>query len=62
MHIYFIILLLFFIENSVHPIEKNKNEMFDENLFKNEIQNTVLEFIDDLDLNPDSCYMPFKEK
>jgi hypothetical protein len=30
------------------------------NMVRTDIQNSVLEFIGDLDINPDTCYIPFK--
>lgn len=41
--------------------EKNINKpIVDYNLFKTEMQLSIDDFINDMDLNPDSCYMPFK--
>jgi hypothetical protein len=50
---------------------KNKTEKIDStavnigatdmNFFENELRESVLEFIGDLGLDPDSCYVPFRE-
>lgn len=38
------------------------SNVLDEDFFKRELQESVLEFVNDLGLDPDSCYIPFKEE
>jgi hypothetical protein len=45
----------------IHDISANQN-IVDEDFFKHELQQSVLEFIGDLGLDPDSCYVPFKDE
>jgi len=60
-------LLLFVVLNIEAPKvstsinNKSSEIIFDADLLKNVIQNTVLDFIEDIELNPDSCYIPFKK-
>jgi len=49
--------------NSDHNyISNNQTSIIDEDFFKQELQNSVLEFINELGLDPDSCYIPFKDE
>jgi len=60
-----ILLALFFItviaDQPIKPV-KNVQSIIDEDFFKQELQNSVMEFITDTGMNPDSCYIPFKDE
>lgn len=45
--------------DSIKPITK---PVLDEDFFRNELQESVLEFAKDAGVHPDSVYMPFKKK
>ena len=40
----------------------SKSQVVDEDLFKRELQEAVLEFCDDLGVDPDSVYVPFRDE
>jgi hypothetical protein len=39
-----------------------ENIDIDEDMFKRELQNAVLEFVDDLGMDPDSVYIPYRDE
>ena len=39
-----------------------KSTIVDEDLFKRELQESVLEFCEDAGIDPDSVYMPFRDE
>ena len=43
------------VEKAVIKIDKDSER------FKQDMQESVLEFIDDIKANPDTCYIPFKK-
>lgn len=48
---------------SVQNSTINLNQsIIDENFFKRELQNSVLEFCEDLGVDPDSVYIPFRDE
>ena len=47
--------------DSIPEINTNPTSIIDENLFKNELQQSVLEFCEDLGIDPDTVYMPFRD-
>lgn len=46
---------------SSQPVEK-QTSVIDEDFFKKELQQSVLEFCEDLGVDPDSVYMPFRDE
>jgi uncharacterized protein (DUF1499 family) len=56
------LILLFFsyIGSDTSKVIVKKSILIDEDYLKNEMQEVVLDFIEDVNLNPDSCYIPFK--
>lgn len=40
---------------------EQKISVTDENFFKQELQNSVMEFCEDMEIDPDSVYMPFRD-
>jgi len=46
---------------SSQPVEK-QSSVIDEDFFKKELQQSVLEFCEDLGVDPDSVYMPFRDE
>lgn len=67
MKIIIMLMLLFFSyigsdtsKSDTSNVVVNKSILIDEDYIKNEMQEVVLDFIEDVNLNPDSCYIPFK--
>lgn len=62
MRIIIMLILLFFsyIGSDTSKVVVEKSTLVDDDYIKNEMQEVVLEFIKDVNLNPDSCYIPFK--
>jgi hypothetical protein len=50
--------------NKTDKNNKNKTEVKTDsiNFFQNEVRESVLEYIKDTGMNPDSCYIPFKDE
>lgn len=63
MKILIVLILLFFsyIGSDTNEVVVKKSILFDEDYMKNEMQEIVLDFIEDVNLNPDSCYIPFTD-
>lgn len=48
--------------NNILTVEKDTTDLMDENLFRNEIRNTAIEAAKEFGIDPDSTYIPFREK
>ena len=48
--------------NNDNNNSKYKQSITDPNFFKHELQESVMEFITDTGMNPDSSYIPFKDE
>ena len=47
----------------INPVQETQTPAtFDEDFFKTELQNAVLEFCEDAGIDPDSVYMPFRDE
>jgi hypothetical protein len=64
-----VILVLLFIALSINaadvvkPVQEPiKSSVLDENFFKRELQESVLEFVNDMGMDPDSAYIPFRDE
>jgi hypothetical protein len=62
-----LIIFILFISASSDSCDSISNatvnmEMNDPNFFKKELQESVMEFINDTGMNPDSSYIPFKDE
>jgi len=44
------------------PDTSQTTSIIDEDFFKKELQQSVLEFCDDAGIDPDSVYMPFRDE
>ena len=57
----FIISVIFVIMTSSESRNNTSTQIIDKNFFKNELQQSVLEFCEDLNIDPDSVYVPFRD-
>jgi len=55
-----VVLIIIGSSNSMNQENNIKHDIIDENSFKQDLQESVLEFVGDLGLDPDSVYIPFK--
>lgn len=58
----FILVLFLWLPSEPVKLEPVGPNHFDNDFFKRELQNAVLEFAKDLDMDPDSIYVPFRDE
>lgn len=56
-----IIIFAFIMGTDSRTVSQTQKDVLDPDFFKRELQESVLEFIEDIGADPDTCYVPFRD-